>query len=126
VPARILVVEDDSPNRSLVTKFLRHLGYQLLEATDGVQALELASSSAVDLILLDLGLPGLDGYQVARRLKSDPATADIPLVALTAYALPSDQDRATKAGCDYYVAKPFELDVLGALIEQALGSRACR
>jgi CheY-like chemotaxis protein len=110
----------------LVTKFLRHLGYQLLEATDGVQALELASSSAVDLILLDLGLPALDGYQVARRLKSDPATADIPLVALTAYALRSDQDRATKAGCDYYLAKPFELDVLGALIEQALGSRACR
>jgi len=124
VPARILVVEDDPANRSLLTKFLRHLGYQLAEASDGTQALELAQGVGVDLILLDLGLPALDGYLVARRLKSDPATGKIPLVALTAYALQGDREKATAAGCDYYVSKPFDLDQLGALIEQALARRA--
>ena len=122
--ARILVVEDDPTNRALVTKFLRHLGYELVEAASGAAALQLARSAAVDLILLDLGLPEVDGHEVARQLKRNPSTAGIPLVALTAYALRGDDRRATAAGCDYYLPKPFDLDALSGLIREALGTAA--
>jgi len=124
--ATILVIEDDPTNRALVTKLLRHLGHDSLEAEDGAQALQLAKDRLPDLILLDLGLPQVDGCQVARQLKSDPRTMAVPLVALTAYALNGDRARALEAGCDAYVAKPFDPDALAAMIQQTLARRPAR
>ena len=103
---RILVVEDDPDNRRIVVKVLAVDGYTTLEAADGESAVALARREHPDAILMDLAMPGVDGWEAARRLKADPATADIPIVALTAFALRGDEDRAREAGCDAYLSKP--------------------
>ena len=103
---RILVVEDDPDNRRIVVKVLAVDGYTTLEAGDGESAIALARREHPDAILMDLAMPGVDGWEAARRLKADPETADIPIVALTAFALRGDEDRAREAGCDAYLSKP--------------------
>jgi len=120
--ARILVVEDDPDNRRIVVKVLAVDGYTTLEAADGESAFALARREHPDAILMDLAMPGVDGWEAARRLKADPATADIPIVALTAFALRGDEDRAREAGCDAYLAKPCRpqaiRDVVGRLLQR--------
>ena len=120
--ARILVVEDDPDNRRIVVKVLAVDGYTTLEAADGESAVALARREHPDAILMDLAMPGVDGWEAARRLKADPATADIPIVALTAFALRGDEDRAREAGCDAYLAKPCRpqaiRDVVGRLLQR--------
>ena len=119
---RILVVEDDPDNRRIVVKVLAVDGYETLEAADGESAVALARREHPDAILMDLAMPGVDGWEAARRLKADPATADIPIVALTAFALRGDEDRAREAGCDAYLAKPCRpqaiRDVVGRLLQR--------
>jgi len=119
---RILVVEDDPDNRRIVVKVLAVDGYTTLEAADGESAVALARREHPDAILMDLAMPGVDGWEAARRLKADPATADIPIVALTAFALRGDEDRAREAGCDAYLAKPCRpqaiRDVVGRLLQR--------
>jgi CheY-like chemotaxis protein len=106
---RILIVEDNADNLELMRFLLDHAGYQVLCTTTGLQALEAIRQEAPDLIVLDLGLPELDGWSLAQTLKEDPATQQIPLVAVTAYTLSSDRRRAMAAGCDGFISKPMDV-----------------
>ena len=117
---RILVVEDDPDNRRIVVKVLAVDGYATLEAGDGESALALARREHPDAIIMDLAIPGIDGWEAARRLKADARTADIPIIALTAFAMRGDDERAREAGCDAYLAKPCRpqaiREVVGSLV----------
>ena len=106
-PATILLVEDNLHNRRIFQGVLAHSGFQVVEAEDGGRALELARSAAPDLILMDLSIPVVDGWECTRRIKADPATRAIPIIALTAHAMRGDEDRARAAGCDGYMSKPI-------------------
>lgn len=110
---RVLIVEDEPDNQEIVRAVVEEMvGARAILAGDGLEAVAMASREKPDLVLLDLMLPRLDGYEVARRLKSDPQTREIPIVAITALARPKDRARALEAGCDDYVDKPFDLDLL--------------
>ena len=107
--SRILVVEDNPDNLELVRLLLDTSGYEVLSAEDGLEGFNVARQQNPDLILLDLSMPGMDGWSAARKLKSDPETKHIPLVALTAHTLPGDRRRALEAGCDGYISKPINV-----------------
>jgi CheY-like chemotaxis protein len=117
-----LIVEDSELNRDLLTQILDET-FTLLMASDGQAGLDLAERERPDLVLLDLSLPIVDGWEVARRLKANARTRGIPLIALTAHAMRDDERRAVEAGCDAYVAKPLDEDVLLATIHRLLGGR---
>ena len=104
----MLLVEDNEDNRTIYSTVLRHLGYQVIEAQDGVQAVDLARSEHPDLILMDISIPRIDGWEATRILRDDPSTQDIPIVALTAHALSDDRERAAEVGFSSYLAKPIE------------------
>ncbi len=104
----VLVAEDNDDNRIIAATILRHSGYRVAEATTGSEALHLAQTMVPDLILMDVGMPDIDGWSTTRSLKSDPRTRDIVIVAFTAHALPGDREQALQAGCDGYLAKPVE------------------
>jgi len=106
-PATILLVEDNLHNRRIFQGVLKHSGFNVLEAEDGGKALELVQSAHPDLILMDLSIPVVDGWECTRRIKADPATRGIPIIALTAHAMRGDEDRARAAGCDGYMSKPI-------------------
>jgi two-component system cell cycle response regulator DivK len=118
--AKILVVEDNEMNRDMLARRLERRGYQVVIAVDGGQGLALAESERPDLILMDMSLPVLDGWEATRRLKAGPETSDIPIIALTAHAMAGDQEKALAAGCDDYDTKPVELSSLLAKIEARL------
>jgi two-component system cell cycle response regulator DivK len=117
---RILVVEDDADNRRIVVKVLTVEGYEVLEATDGRSALATARKEHPDLIIMDLAMPGLDGWQAATQLKSDPKVADIPIIALTAFAMRGDEERAREAGCDGYLSKPCRPQTIREVVRRYL------
>ena len=104
---RILVVEDHEDNRRIMRDMLRPTGFEMVEAHDGEAGVEQASSGRFDLILLDIQLPGIDGYEVARRIRAGTPNAAVPIIAVTSYALTGDEDKARMAGCTDYVSKPF-------------------
>jgi CheY-like chemotaxis protein len=108
----ILLVEDNEMNRDMLTRRLTRRGYEVINAVDGEQAVAMAQSESPDLILMDMSLPVVDGWEATRRIKADPRTADIPLIALTAHAMSGDRDRAMQAGCDDYDTKPVDLNRL--------------
>ncbi len=116
----ILVVEDDEMNRDMLARHLKWEGYQIVTAANGVQAIALAHSEAIDLILMDMGLPILDGWQATQRLKRAPATQAIPIIALTAYALTEDRDKCFQVGCDDYETKPIDFPRLLAKMQHCL------
>jgi len=115
--ARILLVEDNDMNRDMLSRRLQRKGHEVLLAADGMQAILMAESELPDLILLDMSLPVIDGWEAARRLKASPSTARVPIVALTAHAMVSDRDRAVEAGCDEFETKPVDFDRLVGKIE---------
>jgi len=117
---RILVVEDQEDARRIVRDLLAASDYTLVEATTGEEGLALAERERPDLILMDIQLPGLDGYEVTRRIKANPALSHIPIIAVTSYALSGDDKKAYAAGCDGYVTKPFSPRVLLAKIREYL------
>jgi two-component system, cell cycle response regulator DivK len=117
---RILIVEDTEDNRRILRDLLTAAGYDIVEATDGGRGVEAARTELPDLILMDIQLPVIDGYEAARRLKADPATRHIPVVAGTSYALSGDEGKALAAGCDGYVAKPFSPRKILSLVRQML------
>ena len=121
--ARILLVEDNEMNRDMLSRRLIRRGYDVILAQDGKEGLETAQTQSPDLILMDMSLPVMDGWEATRRLKDSPDTASIPVVALTAHALTDDRDKATRAGCDGYETKPVELPRLIETIERLLGAR---
>ncbi|MBL0087029.1 MAG: response regulator [Ideonella sp.] len=118
---KILLVEDNELNRDMLSRRLMRKGYDVLLAIDGEQALQIASTAAPALILMDMSLPGMDGWEATRRLKANPATHAIPVVALTAHAMVSDRDSALAAGCDDFDTKPVEFDRLLAKLDALLG-----
>jgi two-component system cell cycle response regulator DivK len=118
---RILVVEDQEDNRRIVRDLLTSVGYELIEAHDGEAGVRLAKEQRPDLILMDIQLPVLDGYQATRRIKADPELRSIPIVVVTSYALSGDDQKAVAAGCDGYVAKPFSPRQLLATVRKFLG-----
>ena len=118
--ALILHIEDNASNRKVVRYLLRESAHRLIEAVNGEEGLEMAIGKEPDLILLDIQLPLLSGYEVAQRLKGDEKFAHIPIIAITSYALSCDDNKALQAGCDDYIAKPFRpqelMDCLGKYI----------
>ena len=115
---RILVVEDLEDNRRILHDLLTGAGFDLIEAENGEDAVAAAQTSRPDLILMDIQLPLLDGYEATRRIKADPDLKSIPIIVVTSYALSGDEDKARRAGCDDYVAKPFSPRQLLAKIKE--------
>jgi CheY-like chemotaxis protein len=107
-PLTILLVDDNPDNRDIYRTLLEHVGYGVLEAADGAEGLRLATEHLPCLVLMDISMPVLDGLEATRRLKANPLTAAIPVVALTAHAMEADRRAAAEAGCDSYLAKPVE------------------
>jgi two-component system, cell cycle response regulator DivK len=121
---KILLVEDNEMNRDMLSRRLERRGYQVLIAVDGQQGLDMAIAEKPELILLDMSLPLLDGWEVARRLKGDEAMRAVPIIALTAHAMAGDREKAIEAGCDDYDTKPVELPRLLQKMETLLGKGA--
>ncbi|MBI2760805.1 MAG: response regulator [Chloroflexi bacterium] len=115
--AKILLAEDNEMNRDMLSRRLERRGYQVIMAVDGGQCIELARAESPDLILMDMSLPVIDGWEATRRLKAAPETRAIPIIALTAHAMSGDREKAAEAGCDDYDTKPIELPRLLAKIE---------
>ena len=118
---RILLVEDNEMNRDMLSRRLKRNGYDVVIATDGQQGVDLATAEAPDLILMDISLPVIDGWEATRRIKADPATKAIPVIALTAHAMAGDREQALAAGCDDYDTKPIDLTRLLPKIEKYAG-----
>jgi two-component system cell cycle response regulator DivK len=117
----ILIVEDIEPNRELLAQLLEE-DHRLVFAEDGVAALARAAETKPDLILMDLSLPRMDGWEATRRLKADPATAQVPVIVLSAHAMKGDEDRARASGCDAFLTKPIDETLLFQTLARYLGS----
>lgn len=117
---RILLVDDNAENRRFLSRRLQRRGFEVLEAVDGAAAVDMARAEKPDLILMDMNMPTLDGWEATRRIKADPGSASVPVVALTAHALAGDRERALEAGCADYHTKPVEFARLMEQIEQLL------
>ena len=120
IPVKILVVDDNRDNRELVVKVLKGRGYEMVEAIDGEDALQKAQEERPSLILMDISLPKIDGYEVTRRLKMHEEYRDIPVVALTAHVMKGDKERAIEAGCVGYIPKPIDVHELPEQIKHYL------
>ncbi len=121
--ARILLVEDQEMNRDMLARRLKKRGYEVSIAVDGAEGVERARAESPDLILMDMSLPVMDGWEATRILKADEATQAIPVIALTAHAMSTDREKALEAGCDAYETKPVELPRLLGTIEKLLASQ---
>ena len=121
---KILLIEDNEMNRDMLARRLDRRGYRIVCAVDGVQGLAAAHSEKPDLILMDLDLPEMDGWEATRRLRSDEALRHIPVIAITAHAMPGEREKAIAAGCDDYATKPIDLNELlakiGALLNKGV------
>jgi CheY-like chemotaxis protein len=122
--ALILLVEDDLLNREMICRYLEIQGFEVVTGVDGAQAVRLARTHTPDLILMDMGLPVLSGWQATERIKAEPATRAIPVVALTAYAMAEDRDQAFAVGCDDFETKPVNFVRLKAKIDTLLDAAA--
>ena len=120
--SKILLVEDNEMNRDMLSRRLERKGFEIVIAVDGQAGIDMASSSNPDIILMDLSLPVIDGWEATRQIKADPATQAIPVIALTAHAMAGDEQKALEAGCDDYDTKPIDLKRLLGKIENLLGS----
>jgi len=121
--ATILIVEDQEDNRKILRDLLTSQGYSILEATDGLTAIQLARNYQPALILMDIQLPGIDGYEATRRIKADKALSHIPLIVVTSYALSGDSQKAFAAGCDDYIAKPYSPRQMLAKVREFLAAQ---
>ena len=117
---RILMVEDTEDNRQILRDLLGMAGYEMIEARDGAEGVAQATEHKPDLILMDIQMPVMDGYEATRRIKADPALRHIPVIAVTSYALSGDEAKARAAGCDAYIAKPFSPRLLLAKVRELL------
>ena len=117
---RILVVEDQDDNMQILRDLLTSADYEMVEAENGEEALAAVAARRPDLILMDIQLPVMDGYEATRRIKADPALSSIPIIAVTSYALSGDEDKCREAGCDGYVSKPYSPRQLLAKVREFL------
>ncbi len=118
---KILLIEDNEMNRDMLSRRLKRRGYEVLIAVDGAKGIEMTNSETPDLILMDMSLPIMDGWEATRKIKADPATKSIPVIALTAHAMSGDRQKALSAGCDDYDTKPIDLSRLLNKIQAFLG-----
>lgn len=123
---KILLVEDNEMNRDMLSRRLARRGYEVVMAVDGEQGVAMATSESPALILMDMSLPGVDGWEATRQIKAAPATGAIPVIALTAHAMEGDREKALAAGVDDFDTKPVELERLLGKIEALLGRNAAR
>jgi CheY-like chemotaxis protein len=121
---KILLIEDNEMNRDMLSRRLERKGFQIVLAVDGQSGVELAQAESPDLILMDMSLPVLDGWEASRKLKADPRTRRVPIIALTAHVMAGDRERAIEAGCDDYDTKPIELPRLLGKIAALLPPKA--
>ena len=121
--SKILLVEDNEMNRDMLSRRLTRKGFEVLIAIDGREAIDLAQSELPDLILMDMSLPVIDGWEATRRLKADQTTGGIPIIALTAHAMSGDREKCQEAGCDDYDTKPIELQRLLEIMQKHLAPR---
>jgi len=121
---KILLVEDNEMNRDMLSRRLIRRGFEVEMATDGLQGVEMATAGGYDLVLMDMSLPGIDGWEATRRLRDAPATKALPIIALTAHAMAGDRERALEAGCSDYDTKPVEFARLLGKITTLLGESA--
>jgi two-component system cell cycle response regulator DivK len=121
--SKILLVEDNEMNRDMLSRRLERKGFEVVIAIDGQAGVNMASSTNPNIILMDLSLPIIDGWEATRRIKADPATQSIPVIALTAHAMAGDEQKALEAGCDDYDTKPIDLKRLLGKIDKLLGAR---
>jgi two-component system cell cycle response regulator DivK len=121
--ARVLIVEDNFDNLALVRYLVERVGYEVLEAMNGIEGIRVAREQHPDLILMDMALPELDGWAATKEIKSDPATKDIPILALTAYTQPNDRLNAVNAGCDSFIAKPLDIAGFTAELKRFLDTK---
>jgi two-component system, cell cycle response regulator DivK len=119
---KILLVEDNEMNRDMLSRRLARRGYEVVVAVDGEAGVRMAQSEAPALILMDMSLPGLDGWDATRQIKADPATRGVPVIALTAHAMAGDREKSLAAGCDDFDTKPVDFERLLAKIQALLGS----
>ena len=119
--AKILVVEDNEINRDMVVRRLQRRGFTIVSAVDGQQGIDMTRSEKPDLILMDMSLPVVDGWEATRQIKSDPDIKHIPIIGLTAHAMVGDRDKAIQAGCNDYATKPVEFEKLVGLINRLIG-----
>jgi len=120
--AKVLLVEDNEMNRDMLSRRLVRRGFEVVFAVDGQQGVDLAKSELPDIILMDLSLPVIDGWEATRRVKADEATKGVPVIGLTAHAMSGDREKAMEAGCDDYDTKPVELERLIGKMEKLLGA----
>lgn len=118
--AKILIVEDNELNRDMLSRRLKRNGYEVIVAVDGQEGINLATSTAPEIILMDMSLPVIDGWQATQQIKTNPKTKEIPIIALTAHAMIGDREKALKAGCDDYDTKPIEIERLLEKIERLI------
>ncbi len=121
--ARILIIEDTENNRVLLTRRLKPRGHEIVTAEDAERGLALVEAEPPDLILMDVGLPGMDGWSATRQLKAIPTSSQIPVIALTAHAMEGDREKAVAAGCDDYETKPIDVNRLFQKIDRLLGNQ---
>jgi CheY-like chemotaxis protein len=119
---KVLLIEDNEMNRDMLSRRLIRRGFEVIFAVDGQQGIDLARSQRPDIILMDMSLPVIDGWEATRRVKSDDATRGVPVIGLTAHAMSGDREKAIEAGCDDYDTKPVEFDRLIGKIERLLGA----
>ena len=122
--AKILLVEDNEMNRDMLSRRLERKGYEVEMAVDGRQGVDKAKTLAYDLVLMDMSLPEIEGWEATRELRADPATKELPIIALTAHAMSGDREKAIEAGCNDYDTKPIELSRLLGKMEALLGGAA--
>jgi CheY-like chemotaxis protein len=119
---KVLLVEDNDMNRDMLSRRLRRHGFEVIFAVDGQQGIDLARSERPDIILMDMSLPVIDGWEATRRVKGNEATRGVPVIGLTAHAMSGDREKAIEAGCDDYDTKPVELERLIGKIQHLLGA----
>jgi two-component system cell cycle response regulator DivK len=119
--ATILYIEDNFDNRMLVRRVLEAEGYRVIEAEDGIKGIDWLQSETPDLVLMDINLPEIDGYEVTKRLKQLPSMAQVPVIAMTANVMKGDREKTLAAGCDGYISKPIDIDSLSDQIAEFLG-----
>jgi two-component system cell cycle response regulator DivK len=122
--AKLLLVEDNEMNRDMLSRRLVRRGYEVAIAVDGAEGVAMTRTEMPDLVLMDMSLPVVDGWEATRRIKAEPATKHLPVIGLTAHAMAGDREKALEAGCDDYDTKPIELDRLLSKIEALLSSGA--
>jgi len=121
MPSKILVVEDNDRNRRLIRIVLKAKGYEIIETVTAEEAIVQLGNESIDLILMDIQLPKMDGLELTQKIKDNPATKDIPIIALTAYAMKGDKEKFLAAGCDDYIGKPIDTQELPKVVAQFLG-----